>query len=59
MNKEIKGRIGEPELSFEISESGMTLDEVIETVTKEWKGWKFNRTEARYQSCIVAIFERV
>lgn len=46
------------ELSFEISESGMTLDEIIELVESTYKGWKFSRTEARYQTCIMAIFER-
>ena len=46
------------ELSFEVSESGMTLDEIIELIESIYKGWKFSRTEARYQTCIMAIFER-
>lgn len=49
--------IGTPELSFEISESSKTLDEIIAMVTECFPGWKFNRTEARYESCVVAIFE--
>lgn len=45
------------ELSFEISECGLSLDEVIRIVEKKFPGWKFNRTESRYESCIMAIFE--
>lgn len=47
-----------PELSFEISESGMTLDEIIRIVKHDYPGWRFNRTEARYESCIMAVFEK-
>lgn len=50
--------IGNPELSFEISECGHPIDDVIEKVEREYPGWKFSRTEARYQSCIMAIFEK-
>ena len=46
----------EPELSFEISESAMSLDEIIENVHKVCPGWTFDRTESRYESCVVAIF---
>lgn len=46
------------ELSVEISESGKSLDEVIEYVHQHYgPRWKFNRTEGRYESCIMAIFE--
>lgn len=51
-------KIGGPELSFEISECGMSLDNVIGLVEKSYPGWKFNRTESRYQSCVMAIFEK-
>lgn len=51
-------RIGGPELSFEISESDMDLTEIVEMVEKDWPGWKFNRTEPRYNSCVMAIFEK-
>lgn len=50
------GLIGEPELSFEISESKNSLDEIIEAVQKRFPNARFNRTESRYDSCIVAIF---
>ena len=50
--------IGGPELSFEISECDMDLMEIIEMIEKAWPGWKFNRTEKRYQSCVMAIFEK-
>lgn len=51
-------RIGGPELSFEISECDMDLMEIVEMIEKDWPGWKFNRTESRYQSCMMAIFEK-
>ena len=47
-----------PELHFEISECGMELDEVIKLIEQRYPGWKFNRTEPRYMSCIMAIFEQ-
>lgn len=47
-----------PELSFEISESGMYLDDIIKMVERNYTGWKFSRTEARNQSCVMAVFER-
>ena len=50
--------MGAPELSFEISESGMKLEEIIKYVETHFDGWKFSRTEARYESCVMAIFER-
>lgn len=47
-----------PELSFEVSESGLGLDEIIVAVENKYKGWKFSRTEARYDTCVMAVFER-
>lgn len=45
-------------LEVEISELDASLDEVIAYVKKRYGSrWKFNRTEARYKSCIMAIFE--
>jgi hypothetical protein len=52
-------KLGGPELSFEISESGMDLDTIITAVQNAYPGWKFNRTEVRYESCLMAIFEKV
>lgn len=54
----------EPELSVEISEllkAGITLDEIIQAVLDKYgcNSWKFSRTEGRYKSCIMAIFEPV
>ena len=46
------------EISFEISDSGLTIDEVKARVESKYPGWKFSRTESRYDSCIMAIFER-
>ena len=48
--------IDDPELSFEISEIEAPLDKIIREIEKRYPGWKFSRTEARYQSCIMAIF---
>lgn len=46
-----------PELSFEISESNISIDELEAFVKKAYgPRWKFDRTEARYESCIMAIF---
>lgn len=49
-----------PTLEVEISEIDATLDEVILYIQKRYgRRWKFNRTEPRYESCIMAIFEEV
>ena len=53
-----------PELSFEISEIDKPIHELIDELQeyvkdRYGKHWKFNRTEKRYMSCIVAIFEEV
>ena len=45
------------EISFEISESGMELSDVIKAVEKKYPAFKFSRTEGRYESCVMAIFE--
>ena len=50
--------IDDPELSFEISEIEAPLDKIIREIERRYPGWKFSRTEARYQSCIMAIFSR-
>lgn len=48
------------ELSFEISELNITIDELTEYVHRRYgKHWKFNRTEHRYLSCVMAIYEEV
>ena len=49
---------GGPELSFEISEANAPLETIIEIVEREYPGWTFDRTEARYESCIMAIFTK-
>ena len=47
------------ELDVEISEINASLEEIIDYVHKVYgDGWKFNRTEARYDSCVMAIFEK-
>lgn len=51
---------GVVELSFEISESNITIEELTKYVHRRYgKQWKFNRTEHRYESCTMAIFEEV
>lgn len=45
------------EISFEISECELSLNEIIEEVEKKYPEFKFSRTEPRYESCIMAIFE--
>ena len=48
------------ELSFEISEMEITIEELIAYVRKHYGDfWKFSRTEKRYESCLVAIFEEI
>lgn len=47
-----------PELSFEISEADITIDELIREVHRQYGyHWEFDRTEARYDSCVMAIFQ--
>ena len=46
------------EISFEISESILPLDRIIVEVEKAYPAYKFSRTESRYESCVMAIFER-
>ena len=53
-----------PELSFEISEIDKPIHELIDELQeyvkdRYGKHQKFSRTEKRYMSCIVAIFEEV
>jgi hypothetical protein len=50
--------IENPILEFEISECDSTLDEIIEAIENAYCGFKFNHTEARYETCIFAIFEK-
>lgn len=52
--------LGNAELSFEISECDASLEEIVEYVHKTYgEKWKFSRTEKRYMSCVMAIFEEV
>lgn len=57
----IKELFGYPEISFEISERGFDaakFREFVDAVEAEYPGYRFNRTESRYESCVMAIFER-
>ena len=45
------------EISFEISESELSLKEIISIVEQKYPNYKFSRTEPRYESCVMAIFE--
>ena len=55
---ELENVIVDPMLEFEISECDATLDEIIKAVEDAYCDFKFCRTEARYESCIFAIFEK-
>lgn len=46
------------ELSFEISDSKLSLNRIIAEVERKYPGWHFNRTESRHESCIMAVFEK-
>ena len=50
--------LGVAELSYEVSD---LTDEELRDFCADMKtvGWKFCRTELRYQSCLVAVFERI
>ena len=49
--------LGKPYLEFEISESEHSLEDIIMAVEEGYPHYKFDRTEPRYESCIMAIFE--
>lgn len=50
--------VGSASLEIDISESTLPLEEIEAAVRENYgEGWSFNRTESRYESCIVAIFE--
>ena len=59
LDEQMQEKLGGPWLIFEISESGMTLDEIIAAVGKKYPGWQFRGTEPMFQSCIVAMFEKM
>lgn len=48
----------EMEISFEISECEIPLEEIIKEVERKYPSFTFSRTEPRYTSCVMAIFER-
>ena len=48
-----------PSLEFEISECNASLDEIIEAVEREYPDFRFSRTEERYYTCLMAVFEKV
>lgn len=50
--------LGGPFLSFEISECGHSLDEVIAQVERLYPGWRFSRTEPAHETCLMAVFEK-
>lgn len=50
--------LGGPFLEFEISESNFSLDDIIKAVEIRYPDYKFWGTESRYESCIMAIFEK-
>lgn len=44
------------ELSVEVSESNLTLDEIIDIIRSKYPRYYFDRTESRYDSCVMAVF---
>lgn len=56
---EINGIYHQPLVEFEVSDIGIPLNEFIDMVQGKYPKLKFNRTEQRYYSCIMAIFEQV
>ena len=44
-------------IEVEISEAQEPLSEIIKAVEKKYPAFKFSRTEGRYESCVMAIFE--
>lgn len=56
---EINGIYHKPLVEFEVSEIGIPLNEFIDMVHRKYPELKFSRTEQRYYSCIMAIFEQV
>ncbi len=44
------------ELSVEVSESNLTLDEIIDIIHKKYPHYHFDRTAAKYESCVMAVF---
>lgn len=55
--KKLEDIFEECELQIEISERSEEEIEEIKNALGQF-GWKFNRSEPRYQSCIMAIFEK-
>ena len=59
MKKCIGSLISEPYMEIEISEAleaGWRLGEVIKYIEGIYKGYRFNRTERRYEDCVMAVF---
>lgn len=46
-------------IEVEISEVDYHLARIIRAIEEEYPNYKFNRTENRYESCVIAIFEEV
>ena len=55
---EVLRSLSGPYLEYEISESPYALEDIIRAVERKHPGYKFDRTEARYLSCVMAIFTR-
>lgn len=48
------------ELRVEISECGLELGDIEEAVRRaHGEDWKYSRTEMAFDTCIMAVFERV
>lgn len=56
---EAESLLASVELSVDISERPLELDEIIKIVEDEYPDFRFDRTESRYRSCLMAIFTHI
>ena len=45
-------------IEVEISEAHEPLSEIIKAVEDKYPEYRFSRTESRYESCTMAVFEK-
>lgn len=58
---QIMAELGSPRLAFEVSEllNRYTIDEISKAVQNTYPDYAFWGTEARYETCIFAIFTKI
>lgn len=45
-------------IEVEVSEAQEPLSEIIKAVESKYPEYRFSRTENRYESCVMAVFEK-